>query len=118
MRRLCYNSAGCICVALGFFGLFLPLLPTTPFLLLAAFCFSRGAPRLQTWLLEHRTMGPIIRNWNERRVIPAHVKVYAAIAIPLVMSPALVFGSFHPGLKAISVLVGIAVIVMIFRQPS
>jgi uncharacterized membrane protein YbaN (DUF454 family) len=118
MRQLLYNTGGCICVGLAFLGLFLPLLPTTPFLLLAAFCFSRGSAFLQKWLLEHRTMGPIIHNWNEKRVIPSHVKVGAAIAIPLVMSPALVFGTFHPGLKALSVLVGIGVIVMIFRQPS
>jgi uncharacterized membrane protein YbaN (DUF454 family) len=118
MRKLFYNAAGCICVGLAFLGLFLPLLPTTPFLLLAAFCFSKGSARLHQWLLSHPTMGPIIRDWNEKRVIRPRVKAAAAIGVILVMSPALVFGTFHPGFKAASVAVGLIVIVMIFRQPS
>ena len=118
MRKLLYSVAGSICVGLGFLGLFLPLLPTTPFLLLAAFCFSRGSERLHDWLLGHPTMGPIIRDWNERRVIRPRVKAAAAITLILVMSPALIFGEFHPALKAISVLVGVGVIVMICRQHS
>ena len=116
MRKFLYNVAGCSCVGLAFLGLFLPLLPTTPFLLLAAFCFSRGSERLHGWLLGHRTMGPIIRDWNERRVIRPRVKVLAAITVVLLISPALIFGSFHPALKSVSLLVGAAVIAMIYRQ--
>lgn len=118
MRKYFYNSAGCICVALAFLGLFLPLLPTTPFLLLAAFCFSRGSPELHRWLLEHPTMGPIIKDWNENRVIRPRVKTAASIGVVLIMLPALVFGDFPPALKAISAFVGLGVIVMIHRQPS
>jgi len=118
VRKFFYNVAGCACVGLAFLGLFLPLLPTTPFLLLAAFCFSRGSERLHGWLLGHRTMGPIIRDWNERRVIRPRVKVLAAITVVLLLSPALFLGSFHPALKAVSLLVGVAVIVMICRQKS
>jgi uncharacterized protein len=118
VRKFLYNIAGCVCVGLGFLGLFLPLLPTTPFLLLGAFCFSRGSSRLHSWLLKHPTMGPIIRDWNERRIIRPRVKVAAAITLIVVMGPALIFGRFHPALKAASILVGAAVIVMIWRQPS
>jgi uncharacterized membrane protein YbaN (DUF454 family) len=110
--------AGCASVGLAFLGLFLPLLPTTPFLLLAAFCFSRGSARLHAWLLGHPTMGPIIRDWNERRVIQPRVKVIGAITVVLLISPALFFSSFHPALKAMSVLVGLGVIAMIYRQKS
>jgi uncharacterized protein len=118
VRKFLYNIAGCVCVGLAFLGLFLPLLPTTPFLLLAAFCFSRGSSRLHAWLLKHPTMGRIIRDWDERRIIRPRVKVAAAITLVVIMSPALIFGRFHPALKATSILVGVTVIVMIWRQPS
>jgi uncharacterized membrane protein YbaN (DUF454 family) len=113
-----YNIAGCACVALAFVGIFLPLLPTTPFLLLAAFCFSRGSARLHQWLLEHRTMGPIIRDWKERRAIRPRVKGLATLSVVVLVGAPLVFGNFHPVLQTLSVLVGVIVIVMIQRQPS
>ena len=118
MRKFLYNIAGCGCVGLGFLGLFLPLLPTTPFLLLGAFCFSRGSLRLHAWLLKHPTLGTIIGDWNERRIIRPRVKVAAAVTLIVLVSPALVFGRFHPALKATSMVVGVTVIVMIWRQPS
>lgn len=113
-----YNIAGCACVLLAFLGLFLPLLPTTPFLLLAAFCFSRGSARLHRWLLDHPTMGPIIRDWNENRVIEPRVKMVATISVVVLIAAPLALGGFHPALKALSVLIGVIVIVMIHRQPS
>ena len=113
-----YNICGSLCVGLGFVGLFLPLLPTTPFLLLAAFFFSKGSARLHRWLMEHRTMGPIIKDWNQNRVIRPRVKWLSAVTIVLIMSPALMFGNFSSTLKALSILVGIVVIVMIFSQRS
>ena len=63
-------------------------------------------------------MGPIISDWNERRVIRPRVKAIAVITVVLLISPALIFGSFHPALKAMSVLVGLGVIGMIYRQSS
>jgi uncharacterized membrane protein YbaN (DUF454 family) len=116
--KFLYNVGGGVCVGLGFLGLFLPLLPTTPFLLLAAFCFSRGSARLHHWLLNHPTMGPIIRDWNENRVIRPRVKVAAVVTLVVLISPAVIFGNFHPALKTASVAVGLAVIVMICRQRS
>jgi uncharacterized membrane protein YbaN (DUF454 family) len=115
---LLYNIAGSACVVLAFLGLFLPLLPTTPFLLLAAFCFSRGSARLHRWLLEHRTMGTIIRDWNERRAIRPRVKGVATLSVIALIGAPLVFGGFHPVLQTLSVLVGVIVVVMIHRQPS
>ena len=118
MSKILYNVAGCICVGLGFLGLFLPLLPTTPFLLLAAFCFSKGSKRLHSWLVEHPRMGPIISDWNARRVIRPRVKAAATITLVLIMVPGIAFGTFHPALKATSAGVGLIVIVMIYRQRS
>jgi len=118
VRKLFYNVAGSVCVVLAFLGLFLPLLPTTPFLLLAALCFSRGSARLHKWLLEHPTMGPIIRDWNERRVIQPRVKRVATLSVIVLVGGPLVFGNFNRILQILSALVGVIVIVMIHRQPS
>jgi uncharacterized membrane protein YbaN (DUF454 family) len=113
-----YNISGSICVGLAFAGIFLPLLPTTPFLLLAAFCFSKGSPRLHRWLIEHPRLGPIIEEWNQHRIIRPRVKWMSSIMIILLMTPALVFGNFSPWLKAVSVVVGTGVIAMVFRARS
>lgn len=77
MRRQLYLAAGLICVALGALGAFLPLLPTVPFLLLAAFCFARSNPEWERKILEHPTWGPQVRDWRERRAIPRRAKLGA-----------------------------------------
>lgn len=75
MKNVCMKVMGLVAVGLGLLGMFLPLLPTTPFLLLAAALFFRSSPRLYTWLLGHRTLGPYIRNFREYKAIPLHTKV-------------------------------------------
>jgi hypothetical protein len=69
VRRLFFLLAGLISLGLGFVGLFLPLLPTVPFVLLAAFCFAKSEPRLARWLDEHRRFGPHIRAWRTSRAV-------------------------------------------------
>lgn len=76
MRRL-YLAAGVVFVALGVVGAVLPLLPTVPFLLLAAFCFARSNPAWEQKLLDHPTYGPQIRDWRERGSITRRTKVIA-----------------------------------------
>lgn len=73
-RRLLWVLAGALALALGIVGIFLPLLPTTPLVLLAAFCFARGSTRCERWLVSHPRFGPMIRDWRARRAIPRRVK--------------------------------------------
>jgi hypothetical protein len=81
VKRPAFFAAGGILVAIGFVGAFLPLLPTTPFLILAAGCFARSSPRLERWLLNHRQFGPTLRAWREHGAIPLKAKVFACIGM-------------------------------------
>lgn len=74
-------GAGWICIALAVVGLALPILPTTPFLLLAGACFVRSSPRLHRRMLEDPRFGPYLEAWQRDRSIPAHAKVKAYIVI-------------------------------------
>lgn len=74
---------GWISVVLGVIGIFLPLLPTTPFLLLASACFMRGSPRLNQWLCQHPQLGPILTTWHQHRAVSATVKRRANVMIIL-----------------------------------
>lgn len=76
-----YIMAGVLALLLGFLGLFLPLLPTTPFLLLASWCFARGSTRLHRWLLSHRVFGEYLRNFEAGRGIPLRAKIVATVML-------------------------------------
>lgn len=75
LRRWLLISVGILSVGLGMLGIFLPLLPTTPFLLLAAACFVRSSPRLYAWLLRHPWFGEYIRHYREQRAITLQAKI-------------------------------------------
>ncbi|WP_425915720.1 YbaN family protein [Pseudomonas sp. GWSMS-1] len=75
--RYALLAIGWLSVALGVIGIFLPVLPTTPFLLLAAACFMRSSKRFYTWLVNHRQLGPWIVDYLEGQGIPLKGKVYA-----------------------------------------
>jgi uncharacterized protein len=69
MIRFGYLVAGMMSLLLGGIGVLLPLLPTVPFVILAAFCFARGSPALEDWLVSHQRFGPHITAWRTRRAI-------------------------------------------------
>jgi len=81
ITRFLLTAFGTLCVILGVLGMFLPLLPTTPFLLLAAVCYSRSSPRFYHWLMNNRWCGEYIRNYREGRGITLRQKI---ISITLV----------------------------------
>ncbi|UJP04617.1 MAG: YbaN family protein [Nitrosomonas sp.] len=81
--RALYLGAGFLALFLGALGAVLPVLPTTPFILLAAACFARGSRHFHRKLLENRIAGPIIRDWQQYRSIPRHVKRWAYFLMTL-----------------------------------
>ena len=75
--RLGYLALGTVCVGLGIIGAFLPVMPTTVFLLIAVWAYSKSSARLERWLVEHPRFGTRIRDWREHRTIPLPVKLTA-----------------------------------------
>lgn len=78
LRRLPFLCLAWSCIGLGTAGLFLPLLPTTPFLLLAAWAAPKGSPRLALWLETHPRFGPVLAAWRDERAVPTRAKWLAA----------------------------------------
>ncbi len=74
---------GLLCVGLGVVGVFVPLMPTTIFMILAAGCFARSSPRLEAWLLDHPRFGPALRAWRAEGAIPRAGKRAACIGIAI-----------------------------------
>jgi uncharacterized membrane protein YbaN (DUF454 family) len=75
--RIVYFCMGCIMVALGVIGAVTPLLPTTIFLIAAAWCFTRSSPRLEAWLLNHPRFGKTLRDWRSHGAISRPAKLMA-----------------------------------------
>ncbi|MCK9542204.1 MAG: YbaN family protein [Novosphingobium sp.] len=83
MHRQLWLAGGATAFALGMIGIVLPIMPTVPFLLLAAFCFSRSHPHLAERLYRHPRYGPAMRNWRDRRAISRKAKLSAVAAMAI-----------------------------------
>ena len=83
--RYVYNAVGLASLVLGIVGVVLPVLPTTPFILLAAYCFARGSNRFHQWITTHRTFGPMIVRYHIEGV-PPRIKVVAISLATVSMS--------------------------------
>ncbi|GMV46944.1 MAG: hypothetical protein AMXMBFR66_23420 [Pseudomonadota bacterium] len=102
---------------LGFIGIFVPGLPTVPFLLLAAWAGSRGWPALEAWLLEHPRHGAAIRRWRERGAVTRRAKCWASAT--MVASLALLFASAAPRALVLGVTLFVAVVALwLWRRPE
>lgn len=109
LRRSGWLLLGLLCVGVAVVGIFLPLVPTTPLLLLAAFCFARSSERLLRWLHEHPRLGPTLLHWAEHRAIARRAKVMAVLAMAAAVGLALVLGApFWVVLVQVAVLVPVA----------
>ncbi len=101
LKRPLYLCAGFLALVLGAIGVVLPLLPTTPFVILAAFFFSKGSERLHQWLLNQKTFGPMIRAWEQHKVIPHKAKLISTVMMLTMISYPLFFRPFALWLKVI-----------------
>ena len=93
--RLAYLALGWVCVALGLIGVVLPLMPTTIFLLIAAWAFARSSKRWHDWLRNHTHFGETIRAWEEHHAMPRRAKKIALLALAASYAfTAYIFGPF------------------------
>jgi len=112
-----YLGLGWLSVGLGVVGVFLPLLPTTPFMLLAAWLFAKGSPRLHDWICNHPRFGLSIREWNEHGVINRRAKRLAMLAFAVVIAASLIFVE-NRWVVMIQLLVAFPVSCFILSRPS
>lgn len=115
--RILLVVAGTLSLALGIIGIFLPLLPTTPFLLLASACYVRGSERLHRWLLNQGRLGAYIRRYEDGQGIPLRGKVLAM----LMMWPSIAYATTKvasPVLKGLMVATALGVTAWIWHLPT
>ncbi len=83
MKKTILISLGLLCVGLGFIGVFVPGIPTTIFLIIALWAFTKSSEKLHHWLLNHKRFGPILNNWQEHKVVPRRAKILMVVLMSL-----------------------------------
>lgn len=111
-------SCGYISVALGVFGIFLPLLPTTPFLLLAAYFFGKSSDKIHNWLLSNKWFGNYIRNYQTGKGIPLHSKITAIFSMWLLMIASGIWGTDLLIIRILLFLIGTGTTIHLLRLPT
>ncbi len=116
MKKALLIISGFVSLGLGVVGIVVPLLPTTPFLLLAAACFLRSSDRLYNWMLNHRMFGKYLRNYYHHRAIPLKIKIIAITLIWMSIGGSVIFlVKFWPA-RVILLLIAILVSLHIARM--
>jgi|SRR5690606_24463177 uncharacterized membrane protein YbaN (DUF454 family) len=116
--RALFALLGTVFVAVALVGVVLPVLPTTPFLLLAAACYVRASQRCYRWLLAAPAFGPLVLEWRRYRSIPRRAKLSAVTLLALTLTLSIVFFLEHALARAALALVGLALAVWLYRIPS
>ena len=110
--------AGSVFVALGVLGIFLPILPTTPFLLLAAACYARGSRKFYDWLLNQKHLGDYVRNYREGRGIPLPTKILTLILLWAAIGYSVVFAVASLYVRIVLLLIAVGVTAHILTFPT
>ena len=109
LRRQLLLVAGTISTAIGVLGIFVPILPTTPFLLLAAACYMRSSERFYRWLINNRLLGTYIRNYTEGRGMPLRTKFFTVLLLWIAIGISVCIGTQNLVVRIVLVLVAIGV---------
>ncbi|TAN86240.1 MAG: DUF454 domain-containing protein [Gallionella sp.] len=116
--RLAYGALGTLFLLLGIIGAFLPVMPTTPFLLLATACYARSSRRFYNWLMNHPAFGPLIVEWRTYRSIPWRVKLIAIAMMALTFGSSILFFVHGIGLQLAMAFFGLTMAAWLYRIPS
>ena len=116
--RVLLTVLGFSFVGVGIAGIILPVLPATPFFLLAAACFARASERFYNWLLNNPTVGPTVREWRRYRSIPRRTKILAIVLMAATLSVSIIFFVPDPYLKAALGTLGVLLAIWLWRIPS
>jgi len=116
--KLLFLLLGFLSLALAILGVFLPVLPTTPFVLLAAFFFGKSSGRFHRYLLNHKVFGPTIRDFNEKRVLKRRTKIMALLMMWTVLLPSVILFMPYWCTKGIFLLIGVGVTIYLIRFPE
>ena len=106
MKRIILISLGLLCVGLCFIGVFVPGIPTTIFLIIALWAFTKSSEKLRYWLLNHKRFGPILNNWQEHKVVPRRAKILMVV----LMSLAVIL--FYYSLQSLILTIGLIIILV------
>jgi len=118
MNRTLYFILGWCFFVTGAIGAVLPVLPTTPFMLLALWAFSRSSQRFHDWLYHHRLFGPPLQAWQQYRVIPRTAKMMSVSVMLLSCSYLLFFSDIHYGFKIAAILPMLYGMYFVLSKPS
>jgi uncharacterized protein len=110
--------AGIMAFAVGIVGIFLPLLPTTPLIILAAACFARAYRPFHEWMLAHRWFGPMLREWYHHRSLPYRTKLIAIVTMIVGFGGSIVFFVRPAWAQALLAVCALLLAVMLYRIPS
>jgi len=108
MNRAFWFGVGCLALACGVLGAVLPLLPTTPFLLVATYAFARSSPRLHAWITTHPHFGPPVLHWNTEGAITRKAKILAVSVMAITFGLSVVMGASWTILAIQAVVLGCA----------
>ena len=116
--RVVLAALGLVFVSVGIAGVVLPVLPATPFFLLAAACFARASVRFYNWLLNHRVVGPTVREWQMHRSIPYRTKLWAIALMSGTLSISTLFFVEGLVLQLLLAALGVLLAIWLWRVPS
>ncbi len=118
LKKWLLIAAGTVCVSLGIIGIFLPVLPTTPFLLLAAACYAASSDKFYRWLIGNRWFGSYIRNYREGKGISIKVKVISVASLWITIGYSAGFIIHALMLKLVLIFIAVAVTIHILSRPT